>query len=685
MMATVRIDVDAARAAVAVLRVQCEAAAEQWTQVGDLSRRALCSTGPLDGLWEPLDVIGDLATDLETRIELAITYNTSGASGLPTGGSLTYVVPGDDTIASVEAALGAQIAGGVLALEAANDRLQPGQELTRADVERLGYFARMLERYADDETVTNALFAQLGPEGTVAVPLLLQQFGADYAAYAGDRPDQDARWDDHTDMSAHIAGLQRQFMTAFGVALAATSRSAEFRAGNDARGPFAGFTAALVAEITGGWGQGWGSGPADDAGAATTRRVLAQLPDAQFADLVERFPAVAVTLMRPADLSADPRFATLAAAAAIDSGLDRVTAVAKAFADLAATDQAMLARLYPWLVGNLDGAPVWARDRANRTVLQGTIAELPAAIAAAEQRLDEIARGITSRRGAAEWQAASAYLDGLRGRLAMLEVVQTELAASREYRLMLLDTEMPGRAAIAIGDVDTADHVVVIVPGFSAAVTNYLPLVIDDAFRVEHRGADVLRARGGAETVAAVAWIGYHAPMAADVLFDGDARRGGEQLTATLGGIEASRNAVGGEVHLTVVGHSYGSLVAGYAARADAPIDDLVVIGSPGVGVQTVEDLGLLADHVFVGVAGGDFIGESGYFSRTPDSDYFGATVFQTDGGDHPLADEQTLPATGHSQYYREGTESLWNIVSVATGRYGAITVEGRPDVGGQG
>jgi len=388
-----------------------------------------------------------------------------------------------------------------------------------------------------------------------------------------------------------------------------------------------------------------------DAAAAVRRAAFAAAAGGSTSDPEDVALVSAVSLRDVPTLGTDPR------------------QVAGWWATLPEFAQTLMLLRHPELIGLLDGVPAWARDRANRAVLGGAIDDLTA-------RLAELESSYHPFTGNLEYEGS--YEDehnALADRLRMLQVVQDQLGADPGYRLFLLETEMPGRAAIAIGNIDTADHIAVLVPGFSSAVTNYLPIIVGNADLVQNAAGEALWAAGDPANVATLAWIGYEAPLSADVLFDADAHRGADQLTATVNGIHNSRATTGADPHITIVGHSYGSLVAGHAiANQGALADDVVFIGSPGVGAQTAEGLGWSGDHVYVGSASGDVVGESGFFSRRPDSDYFGATQFQTDGGPHTAGGPATLAAEGHSQYYWANTESLWNISSVVSGHADAVT-----------
>lgn len=163
-----------------------------------------------------------------------------------------------------------------------------------------------------------------------------------------------------------------------------------------------------------------------------------------------------------------------------------------------------------------------------------------------------------------------------------------------------------------------------------------------------------------------------------DVLTTGDTHRGADYLNSTLRGIEESRAAAGSDPHVTTVAHSYGSLTAGIAAQEGAQMDDLVLIGSPGVDSASVAGLGMTSEHVYVGEAEGktDYVAASGSFNRPPQSDYFEATVFQTDRGPVPGGGASTLESNGHSQYcWDNNTESLRNITAVTAGHPELLTV----------
>jgi hypothetical protein len=242
-------------------------------------------------------------------------------------------------------------------------------------------------------------------------------------------------------------------------------------------------------------------------------------------------------------------------------------------------------------------------------------------------------------------------------------------AAGADRRLLLLDLDRARpRAAVATGDVDTADHVAVLTPGFGNTVGDDLPGVVDTAGALRDRSAAVLdRAGRDRESVAAVAWLGYDVPGGPLNVGTADAaRRGGADLAHFYDGIDAARRT---DPHLSALGHSYGSLTTGYALQQAHGVDDVVLFGSPGMGTDDVGDLHVPAGHTGVVEAPWDPVADLGWFGDDPN---------RLDGVTGLSARAAILPdgatAAGsvlHAQYLTPGTTSQYNI---------AATVAGLPD-----
>lgn len=219
-MVKVSIDVDAARGVVTTLRAVFDDAMDQWTTVANANARALVSTTALKGLSDPLVLISQSAKDLETRVELALLYNTGDHGNVPTGGVLTYELSGNsDSMAAVRRQLGVELAQNLR-------EIRPyGQYLNREDVENFDFYAGLMEKYSQDPDVMTGLFEELGPEGAVTVPIMLKDFLEQYQRELVGKSDGDLRWDDDTPMSLHIQQMQQTFLESMSNGLATYSHA----------------------------------------------------------------------------------------------------------------------------------------------------------------------------------------------------------------------------------------------------------------------------------------------------------------------------------------------------------------------------------------------------------------------------------------------------------------------------
>jgi len=322
---------------------------------------------------------------------------------------------------------------------------------------------------------------------------------------------------------------------------------------------------------------------------------------------------------------------------------------------------------HPEWIGNRDGIPAAARDAANRLLLGRQAARLEADLRSVQERYDAVTAGGPGPLEAG-WLAARdellARLTELRRQQGVAEAVGRATAeAGRELLLLDLDRARP-RAAVAAGDVDSAEHVAVLTPGFGTTVGDDLPGVVDTADALRDRSAGLL---DGAGSVATVAWLGYDAPAGPlDVSTDHAARRGGADLARFLDGIDASRRA---DPHLTALGHSYGSLTTGYALQQAHGVDDDVLFGSPGIGTDDVRDLHVPTGHTAVVEAPWDPVADLGWFGDDPNR-LPGVTGLSARAATLP---DGTVSAGSvlHGQYLTPGTTSQYNI---------AATVAGHPD-----
>ncbi|MEU0149041.1 alpha/beta hydrolase [Streptomyces sp. NPDC006288] len=343
--------------------------------------------------------------------------------------------------------------------------------------------------------------------------------------------------------------------------------------------------------------------------------------------------------------------------------------------------------VYPDQIGNLDGIPALVRDAANRDNLQLLIGKL-------DGRDDD---------------RSVAQLAGLRE-------IERQLGAGGkpgEPAMFLLGVsdEGNGRAIVSFGNPDTARNVSTYVPGLNTSLDK------------EFAEGDLKRARDTAigsqyhdPSSAAIAWLGYDAPQAVDgfsslaVAGSERAVEGGRGLGEFTAGLAATNEH--GDPHLTAIGHSYGSRTVGAATQQGGGlqgVDDIVFVGSPGVGVDRAEDLGVGNGHVFVGAAENDavtmlpsrrqasvgaaasplgplvfLVGDMAdrrdddlWFGKDPASEAFGARRFRVDDGPGAVS-SSGLSIEAHSQYFDPTRDpaSANNIALISAGLSGRVKPE---------
>ncbi|GGM22610.1 MULTISPECIES: alpha/beta hydrolase [Micromonospora] len=260
------------------------------------------------------------------------------------------------------------------------------------------------------------------------------------------------------------------------------------------------------------------------------------------------------------------------------------------WAGLTPAQRRWLVRHEPGRVGALDGVPVADRDQANRLLLADRRAEL---LAERGRLLTRFPRGPAEVAGLRRVAAALTGLSALTDRLSARET-------PRAY-LLGLRTGGEGRAIVALGNPDRAEHVLTYVPGMTAGLADATG-ELGRAGRVQARCAALAP---GAET-AAVLWLDYDAPDFLHEAFRAtQARDAGPALHRFQDGLRATHE--GPPARQTVLGHSYGSTVVGTTARDHGlATDALVFVGSPGVGVQHAGELRVPAGQVWSSTAPDD-------------------------------------------------------------------------------
>jgi hypothetical protein len=384
--------------------------------------------------------------------------------------------------------------------------------------------------------------------------------------------------------------------------------------------------------------------------------------------------------------------ATVAAAAA-DGALDPGLTLLEAPKDgtpsrnagwwnsLSPAGQAILLRDHPDWLGNLDGLPGSVRSQAN-------IARMPAERANLQRQLTDAQAYVDQVKGM-HWPPpgllsdALAKQDQIQAKLSSLDTIDATIAKG-DRQLLTLDTSGDRvKAAIAVGNVDTAKHVAVFTPGFTSTVDGSFKGYDNDMQNLLTQSQGVSNIYGDRGGVAAVTWIGYEAPQTPDVLnpdlsvgYDNLAKIGAHKLDGFLNGIGASHDIQNQPLHLTALGHSYGSLTTGIALQQATPVHDAVVFGSPGLDMQTPNDLKVPQGHVFSEWSDQDPVPRLDIAHNFGTSPYQGisggsvASIEQLSTGDATGAGGQALHATHeHGQYLDNNSTSQYNMANVVAGR----------------
>ncbi|GAA3012743.1 hypothetical protein GCM10020229_25110 [Kitasatospora albolonga] len=333
---------------------------------------------------------------------------------------------------------------------------------------------------------------------------------------------------------------------------------------------------------------------------------------------------------------------------------DDPTANAKWWAGLSPQQQREYLALYPGEIGNLNGISSEVRDVANRENL--------------ERQLD-LARTDTSEDGTKRFRA----LEKLRNRLDQ----EDKDGEGPPVFLIGLDPRDDGKAIVAFGNPDTAANTAVYVPGTTADLDG----MGGDMDRMKR----LQTASQQYGDTATIAWLGYDAPddIVKDAPFNNYAEDGAPKLDSYIDSLGTTHEP-GTSRHTTVIGHSYGSVVVGEAAKNGngLAVDEILVAGSPGMHVPYARDLNIDPRHVWAAEADWDPVpsigglghGRSdGWFDlpNTPTSEDFGANRITTEGN------------SGHSSYWDDihggngkPNSSLDNQAAIVAGQYDRVSLE---------
>ncbi|KAF0846015.1 alpha/beta hydrolase [Nocardia caishijiensis] len=352
--------------------------------------------------------------------------------------------------------------------------------------------------------------------------------------------------------------------------------------------------------------------------------------------------------------------------------------------------QAEAIRTQPATIGNLDGLPAQVRDEANRAYLATEKARLEGEVT----RLAAVVQGNPKAIGSAQ------ELQDKQARLADVRAIEQSLSqGTPEQPRMLLGLDTTNgrqvRAAVAVGDPDTADHVSVTTPGLTSNVRESLPGMVNEAAALQSEAQSQLTDAGAAgKKVSTIAWMGYDPPQEGmsypEVLFEDRAQEAAQPLSNFYQGIEVANQNT--DPHITALGHSYGSLATSHALQQQGgAVDDVVFYGSPGIGgefagakgpsvavlsglndaVESAGDLGLAPGHVYEMTEKKEQVGNFNAFGRSPVNMPW-VTHLSTD--EAVVGDTTYTGAEGHSEYGRTDTStgklhrSGYNLAAIVAG-----------------
>ena len=282
-------------------------------------------------------------------------------------------------------------------------------------------------------------------------------------------------------------------------------------------------------------------------------------------------------------------------------------------------------------IRHLDGLPAAARDQANRNALEGYVdangKKHQGALEDAKQAAEN-AKKDPNVSGKERKQLTEKYED----LKAIHEQTANDVRASKGLApAYLLDFNYDNdyhrtTAIVSSGNPDTATHVSTLVPGIGTNVRGDLGkyMAANDRLRAQtaHAGVDP-------NNVATISYLGYVAPkndglnniQAADI---GYADRAAPGLARFEEGLRANAEANHHKFTNTLVTHSYGSTTGGKAAALMAPgtVDRLILTGSPGGGVQSIDEYNVPREHVYESsIPEGDAvqgIGPDAYYGKNP-------------------------------------------------------------------
>lgn len=341
--------------------------------------------------------------------------------------------------------------------------------------------------------------------------------------------------------------------------------------------------------------------------------------------------------------------------------------VAKWWSSLSDAEKEQMIKAHPQEIGNLNGIDGASRNKANRIYLED-----------ATEREEKKLERLKQRYGPHPSRRERQELELVEERVKALHNVKDTLKREDQDHVprQLLSLDTSGKhvtAAVARGNVDTADHIGVLVPGLNTNVATNLGLYDEYAGVM----AEAAKKYAKGESVAMVEYLGYEAPQdIAEVTNISYAENGAKNLSGFLNGLDASRKAgPAGDAHISVAGHSYGSTTAGIALTKVNPgvVDDLIQFGSPGAGVHDVSEFRLEKGHAWVSATDIEQdrvqgMGDDLRFGKDP-ATMPGYNHLSGDVGEQGVDKKMIYPFQKHNGYFARNSEANEDISRVIAGR----------------
>ncbi|RKR91801.1 alpha/beta hydrolase family protein [Micromonospora pisi] len=200
-----------------------------------------------------------------------------------------------------------------------------------------------------------------------------------------------------------------------------------------------------------------------------------------------------------------------------------------------------------------------------------------------------------------------------------------------------------GQATVARGNPDQATYTAIYVPGIGSGLSS---------IGTHLKSAELLHQQASSQTtepVSVIAWAGYDAPRSPrDAGSSSRADAAAVALVGFVAGIRATHEGPR-PARISVIGHGYGGLVIGAAAKSGSlDVDNLVFLGCPSAGVDHASNLRVPGGVFATSAENNDDGTPFGVHGPRPDTPDFGAHVIKPVARSDGDPVTPYLPALGH-------------------------------------